>query len=137
MVHRCVHLGSSLPSKRAVADSGSELSGGQVDLPPEGENGAKRRGPELPIFYLKTTEKDRRFRRSESFSCPSADNPETAILVPPLPADVPALLAEREQFVNGPARLPRLIQCALMHYQFETIHSFLDGNAGTGGSVAC
>jgi Fic family protein len=71
-------------------------------------------------------------RRTAVWVGSPADNPETAIYVPPLPAEVPSLLADWEQFVNGPVQLPTLIQCALMHYQFETIHPFLDGNGRIG-----
>jgi len=54
--------------------------------------------------------------------------PETARFVPPLPEDLPDLLSDWEHFVNAPSKLPILVRAALMHYQFETIHPFLDGN---------
>lgn len=59
--------------------------------------------------------------------------PDTAVFVPPLPEHLPALIADWERFVNDdqPA-YPPLIQAALMHYQFETIHPFLDGNGRIG-----
>jgi len=60
------------------------------------------------------------------------DNPDTAIFVPPLPAEVPEALADWERFVNSPGDMPTLIRCGLMHYQFETIHPFLDGNGRIG-----
>lgn len=58
--------------------------------------------------------------------------PETAHFVPPLPEYLPDLLADWERFVNDPPRLPTLVRCGLMHYQFETIHPFLDGNGRIG-----
>lgn len=60
------------------------------------------------------------------------DNPDTAIFVPPLPQEVPEALADWERFVNTPGDMPTLIRCGLMHYQFETIHPFLDGNGRIG-----
>lgn len=60
------------------------------------------------------------------------DSPDTATFVPPLPAEVPALLSDWEDFVNVPGDLPTLVRCGLMHYQFETIHPFLDGNGRIG-----
>lgn len=60
------------------------------------------------------------------------DNPDTALFVPPLPDEVPDALADWETFVNTPGDLPTLIRCGLMHYQFETIHPFLDGNGRIG-----
>jgi len=58
--------------------------------------------------------------------------PETARFVPPLPEHIGALIDDWERFVNEPSQLPTLIRCALMHYQFETIHPFLDGNGRIG-----
>ncbi len=60
------------------------------------------------------------------------DSPESATFVPPLPEDVPELMTDWERFVNEPGRLPALVKVALMHYQFETIHPFLDGNGRIG-----
>jgi Fic family protein len=62
----------------------------------------------------------------------ATDSPDTAAFVPPLPEDVPAILADWEKFLNEAPTLPLLVRCALMHYQFETIHPFLDGNGRLG-----
>lgn len=71
-------------------------------------------------------------RRSPVWIGAAHDNPDTAVFVPPLPDDVPEALADWERFVNEPGTMPTLIRCALMHYQFETIHPFLDGNGRIG-----
>jgi Fic family protein len=72
------------------------------------------------------------FRRSPVWVGSPTDTPETAIFVPPLPDEIPELFTDWERFVNEPSRIPVLIRCALMHYQFETIHPFLDGNGRIG-----
>jgi Fic family protein len=57
---------------------------------------------------------------------------ETATFVPPPPAALGGLLDDLERFVHEEPSLPPLFQAALLHYQFETIHPFLDGNGRLG-----
>lgn len=58
---------------------------------------------------------------------------ETATYVPPPPEAMRAALDDWEVFVNDDsAATPLLAKCALMHYQFEAIHPFLDGNGRVG-----
>ena len=55
-----------------------------------------------------------------------------ARFVPPPPERLRDLFFEWESFVNESHNLPPLVRCALMHYQIETIHPYLDGNGRIG-----
>lgn len=54
-----------------------------------------------------------------------------ATYVPPPPAEIPTALGELERYIHGDTGLP-LVDIALVHYQFEAIHPFLDGNGRIG-----
>ena len=57
---------------------------------------------------------------------------EESRYIPPPANLIRDLLLDWEHFVNEQVRMPPLVQCALMHYQFEAIHPYLDGNGRIG-----
>ncbi|MGH2933449.1 MAG: Fic family protein [Gaiellaceae bacterium] len=70
------------------------------------------------------------FRRTQNWI--GGRNPSEALFVPP-PADrLEDALDDFERFLHEDLDLPILVRCALAHFQFETIHPFLDGNGRLG-----
>lgn len=69
------------------------------------------------------------FRRIQNWI--GGRTPETARYIPPPPDKLPACLDAWEKYLHE-RDLPPLIQAALIHYQFEAIHPFLDGNGRVG-----
>lgn len=70
------------------------------------------------------------FRRSQNFI--GGSMPSNAIYVPPSIVDMPDLIGDLDKFINMVDGMPELIKIAIVHYQFETIHPFLDGNGRIG-----
>ena len=75
-----------------------------------------------------------RMREVQNWIGGSSYNPCAAAYVPPPPELVPGLLDDLARFCNTDA-LPAVVQAALAHAQFETIHPFVDGNGRTGRAL--
>lgn len=71
-------------------------------------------------------------RRSQNWIGPAGSSLSTASYVPPNVADMTEALSELERFIHSETPIDPLIRAALTHYQFETIHPFLDGNGRLG-----
>lgn len=72
------------------------------------------------------------FRKSQNWIGPPGCNLENAIYIPPAPDKIGEALDKFEKFLHASFHLPPLIEAALVHYQFEAIHPFLDGNGRIG-----
>jgi Fic family protein len=72
------------------------------------------------------------FRRTQNWIGPPGSTPETAAYVPPPIAEMDSCLNDWEKFLHERDVMPDLVQCAIMHEQFEAIHPFLDGNGRLG-----
>ena len=72
------------------------------------------------------------FRRSQNWIGPAGSKLKDARYIPPTPEDMIVAMSDLEKFINREDELDPLVKIALIHYQFETIHPFLDGNGRIG-----
>jgi Fic family protein len=73
------------------------------------------------------------FRQFQNFVAPRGTPIERATFVPPPPGNaMERVLDDWERFIHEEDDLPLLLRCGLLHYQFETIHPFADGNGRVG-----
>ena len=72
------------------------------------------------------------FRRLPVWVGEPGAGPASARFIPPLPHHLPELFTDWENYVNKEANVSVVVKAALMHYQFETLHPFLDGNGRVG-----
>lgn len=75
------------------------------------------------------------FRTKQNWVGRRGSTPQNALYVPPAPDDMLRAMDDLERYIHGDVYddgLDVLIRAALIHYQFETIHPFIDGNGRMG-----
>ena len=71
-------------------------------------------------------------RTSQNWIGPPGCTLNDATYVPPPAEEMKRTLSDLEKYIHSNPEEPPLVQCALIHYQFEAIHPFLDGNGRIG-----
>ena len=72
------------------------------------------------------------FRHSQNWIGPANCSLKDARYIPPNVEDMQTAMSDLEKYINENEDYDPLIRAALIHYQFETIHPFLDGNGRIG-----
>lgn len=72
------------------------------------------------------------FRHSQNWIGPANCSLKDARYIPPNEEDMQTAMSDLEKYINENVDYDPLIRAALIHYQFETIHPFLDGNGRIG-----
>ena len=72
------------------------------------------------------------FRRSQNWIGHADSTLKDASFIPPAPDEMDICLGDLERYIHEDSTISNLIKIALIHYQFETIHPFLDGNGRMG-----
>lgn len=72
------------------------------------------------------------FRYSQNWIGGQGSTLKNARYIPPNPEDMKEAISDLEKYMNAEDSLDPLVRAALIHYQFETIHPFLDGNGRVG-----
>jgi Fic family protein len=72
------------------------------------------------------------FRTRQNWIGPPGSRLDDAVFVPPPVREMERCLHDLESFIHAASDLPALVRIALVHYQFEAIHPFIDGNGRIG-----
>jgi len=73
-----------------------------------------------------------KFRHTQNWIGPAGITLETATYVPPPVDEMQDALSALEKFIHADTEIPPLARAGMIHYQFEAIHPFLDGNGRIG-----
>lgn len=76
------------------------------------------------------------FRRSQNWIGPAGSAPDSAPYVPPPVEEMNEALSLLEAFIYSESNLPHLVRVGMIHYQFEAIHPFHDGNGRIGRLIS-
>jgi Fic family protein len=88
---------------------------------------------EILMMGVRGEEHGGRLKTFQNYIAARRSDPiELATFVPPSPVDTPSMMSDLERYINVDPAEPRVVQVALAHYQFETIHPFADGNGRVG-----